>query len=70
MKKQEVELTLAGRAYLIIQGIEYERIGSSTDERICFSTVRHEGWALLTYDQLINSNYTIRIKDEYKIQVL
>jgi hypothetical protein len=67
MKQHEVELVLAARAYLVIQGIEYENIGGSREEGFCFATIRHEGWAKLTYDQLIKNDYSIRIKDKYKM---
>ena len=68
MKQHEVELVLAARAYLIIHGIEYENIGGSAKEGFCFVPVKHEGWSILKYDQLIKSDYSIRIKDMYKIQ--
>ena len=40
MKRQEVELALAGRAYLIIHGVEYENVGGSGDEVFCFVPVK------------------------------
>lgn len=67
MKRQEVELALAGRAYLIIHGVEYENVGGSGDEGFCFVPVKHDGWSVLKYEQLLNSDYTIRIKDMYKM---
>lgn len=66
MKRQEIELALAARAYLVIQGIEYENVGGSAEEGFCFTPVRYEGWIVLKYDQLLNNDYTIRIKEEYE----
>ena len=65
MKRKEVELTLAAKAYLIIQGVEYEKVSGSKEEGFCFVPVRHDGWKILKYEQLINGNYTIRIKSDY-----
>lgn len=66
MKRLEVELALAARAYLLIKGVEYENVGGSVEEGFCFVSVRYEGWTILKYDQLLNGNYAIRIKDKYK----
>ena len=66
MKRLEVELALAARAYLVIHGIEYENVGGNNIEGYCFVPVKHDGWTVLKYNQLLNGNYTIRIKEKYK----
>jgi hypothetical protein len=67
MKQQEVELVLTSKANLIIEGVEYKNISNIRDEQYCFSAVRYDGWVLLTYEQLLNADYTIKIKDENSI---
>ncbi len=70
MKEHEVWLAIAGRAYLVINDLEYDCLGGRDDDGYRFAEDRYDSWTILTFDQMLNSNYTIRVKDEFKLQNL